>query len=175
MSNLYEYDGKRPTIHPDAWIAPTATVIGDVTVEAGASVWYGAVLRADISPIRIGARSNIQDGVVLHTGPDAPMTIGVDVTVGHGCVLHGLEVGDNALIGNGAVVLDGAVVGPRSVVSAGAVVGPGSTVPTGMIVAGQPAKVIKSVEGSSAELWLDHNAEYYAGLAARHAATTRPI
>ncbi|WP_141015465.1 gamma carbonic anhydrase family protein [Nocardioides sambongensis] len=175
QQNLYEFEGRRPTVHPDAWIAPTATVVGDVTIEAGASAWYGAVLRADISPIRVGARTNIQDGAILHTGYDAPMEVGVDVTVGHGCVLHCLEIGDNALIGNGAVLLDGARVGPRSVVSAGSVVGPGSEVPTGMIVAGQPAKVLKSVAGSSAEQWLDHNAEFYADLAARHSATARPV
>lgn len=173
--NVFEYDGRRPTIHPDAWIAPTATVIGDVTIEAGASVWYGAVVRGDISPIRIGARTNIQDGAILHVGHQAPLTVGADVTVGHACVVHCTEIGDNALLGNGAVLLDGAVVGKRSVVSAGSVVSPGFQVPSETIVAGQPAKVLKPVAGSSAELWLDHNAEFYADLAARHAATAVPL
>jgi len=175
VSNLYELEGRRPVVHPDAWVAPTATLVGDVTVEAGASVWYGVVLRADVAPVTIGARTNVQDGSVLHAGLDARLAVGADVTIGHGCVVHCASVGDGALIGNGAVLLDGVEVGPRSVVAAGAVVSPGTEVPTGKIVAGAPARVIKDVAGSSAELWLDHNAEFYAGLADRHARGARPV
>jgi carbonic anhydrase/acetyltransferase-like protein (isoleucine patch superfamily) len=172
MSNIFEFDGVAPSIDPTAWIAPTATVIGDVTIEAGASIWYGAVLRGDVSPLHIGARANIQDNTVIHAGYDAPLTIGPDVTVGHGCVLHCSSIGAGSLIGNGAVLLDTVVMGERSVVAAGSVVVPGTTVPSGVIFGGAPAKQLRSVEGSSAELWLDHNAEFYFKLAQRHARGT---
>lgn len=174
QGRVFEFEGKRPVIHPDAWIAPTATVIGDVVVEAGASIWYGAVVRADVSPVRIGPRTNIQDNSVLHAGWDSRLDIGEDVTIGHGCVVHCEAIGDNCLVGNGAVLLDGARLEARSVVSAGSVVGPGTKVPSGVIVAGAPAKVLKDVAGSSAEMWLDHNAAFYADLARRHATSAVP-
>lgn len=178
MPLLLEFEGKFPQVHPDAWIAPNATLVGDVVVEAQASIWFGTVVRADVAPIHIGRRSNIQDNCTLHAGYDSPLTVEDDVTVGHGCVLHCTRIGSNALIGNNAVVLDGATVGPRSVVSAGAVVGPGFEVPSGVIVGGQPAKVLKEVSGSSAEMWLEHNAAFYEQLAKRHekshGATTTP-
>lgn len=174
-TQIYSFDGRAPKIHPDAWIAPNATVVGDVTIGAGASVWYGVVIRADVSPITIGARSNIQDNTVIHAGFDAALTIGDDVTIGHNCVVHCAEVGTNALIGNGAVLLDGVRVGARSVVAAGSVVSPGTEVPTGYIVAGSPAKVLRETTGSSAEMWLDHNAAFYGELARKHADTIEPV
>src|SRR6187200_1535994 len=116
---LYEFEGKRPQVHPDAFIADTAVLIGDVTVEAGASVWYGAVLRADICTIVVGAGANIQDNSVLHAAPGQTLVIGPDATVGHGCVVHCAEIGKQALVGNGSTLLDGAVVGPRTLVAAG--------------------------------------------------------
>lgn len=173
--NVFEFEGRAPAIDPSAWLAPTATVIGDVTIGPGASVWYGAVIRGDVSPITIGARTNIQDGSIVHAGYDAPLAVGEDVTVGHACVVHCSEVEDGALIGNGAVLLDAARVGARSVVAANSVVVAGTVVPAGMIAAGQPAKVRGSTEGSSAEMWLDHNAAFYADLARRHQHTTRLV
>lgn len=175
QGNIFEFEGVSPTIHPDAWIAPTATLIGDVSVEAGASIWYGAVLRADCAPLRIGARANIQDNTVIHVGMGEPLTIGAEVTVGHSCVVHCQSVGDGSLIGNAAVLLDGVTVGARSVVAAGSVVVSGTHVPDGVLAAGTPAKVLKETAGSSAELWLEHNAEFYSQLAGRHSATLRRI
>ena len=110
---------------PEAWIAPTATLVGDVRVEAEASIWYGAVLRADFGPILVRRGANVQDGSVLHGGPDPVTEVGEGATIGHLCVVHGAVVHAEALIGNGATVLDGAVVGPRALVAAGATVPPG--------------------------------------------------
>src|SRR5579871_3030201 len=107
---LFAFEGHAPQVSPQAWIAPTATLVGDVTVEADASVWYGAVLRADFGPIVIRRGANIQDGSVLHGGPDPVTEVGPGATVGHLCVVHGCVIGAEALIGNGATVLDNAVV-----------------------------------------------------------------
>src|SRR4051795_7369955 len=119
---LFEFEGKRPTVHPDAFIAPTATLIGDVTVEKGASVWYGAVLRADICTIVIGEGANIQDNSVLHAAPGTSLVVGANSTVGHGCIVHCAEVGEQALIGNGSTLLGGAEIGARRLIAAGPVV-----------------------------------------------------
>ncbi|MGN0062800.1 MAG: gamma carbonic anhydrase family protein [Nocardioides sp.] len=175
QGNIFEFEGVAPTVHPDAWVAPTATLIGDVTVEAGASIWYGAVLRGDVAGLRVGARANVQDNTVVHVGMGEPLTIGADVTVGHACVVHCQSIGDGSLIGNGAVLLDGVTIGARSVVAAGAVVTSGTHVPDGVLAAGTPAKVLKETAGSSAELWLEHNAEFYHQLAGRHAGSLRRI
>src|ERR1700744_4952140 len=121
---LFSFEGRPPTVSPAAWIAPTATLVGDVRVEDDASVWYGAVLRADFGPIIVRRGANIQDGSVLHGGPDPGTVIGEGVTVGHLCVVHGAVIGAEALIGNGATVLDGAVIGDRAMVAAGALVPP---------------------------------------------------
>ncbi len=165
---LYEFEGKRPSVHPEAFVAPTATLIGDVTVGAGASIWYGVVLRADICTIVIGAGANIQDNSVLHAAPGTSLVIGANSTVGHGCVVHCAEVGEQALIGNGSTLLDGAKVGPRTLVAAGSVVTPGTEIPGGMVAAGIPAKPTKPIEGTSSEFWIEHNPPYYQELAQRH-------
>jgi carbonic anhydrase/acetyltransferase-like protein (isoleucine patch superfamily) len=167
---IYEFEGKRPAVHPDAFVAPTATLIGDVTVEAGASVWYGAVLRADICTIVVGAGANIQDNSVLHAAPGQTLVIGPDATVGHGCVVHCAEIGKQALVGNGSTLLDGAVVGPRTLVAAGSVVTPHTELPGGMVVTGIPARPTKPIEGTSSEFWVDQNPPYYQELARRHRA-----
>ncbi|MGZ4211027.1 MAG: gamma carbonic anhydrase family protein, partial [Actinomycetota bacterium] len=122
---LFEFEGKRPQIHESAFIADTASIIGDVTIEANASVWYGVVLRADYGPLVVRAGANIQDGSVLHGPPGHDMEVGPGATVAHLCVVHGARIGEEALIANGATVLDGAVVGARAMVGAGAVVPPG--------------------------------------------------
>ncbi len=168
--NLFEFEGKRPTVHPDAWVAPTATLIGDVTVEAGASIWYGAVLRGDICTIVIREGSNIQDNSVLHAAPEATLTVGPNATIGHGCVVHCDEVGEQALIGNGSTLLDHAVVGAGTLVAAGSVVTPGAQIPAGVVAAGVPCKPTKPIEGTSSQFWVDSNAIYYRDLARRHAA-----
>lgn len=165
---LIEFEGKRPTVHPDAWVAPTATLIGDVTVEAGASIWYGAVLRADVCTIVIKAGTNVQDNSVLHAGPDQTLVVGPNATVGHACVVHCAEVGEQSLIGNGSILLDGATVGSRTLVAAGAVVTPGAEIPGGVVAAGSPASARKPIEGTSSEFWIETNAVYYGELAGRH-------
>jgi carbonic anhydrase/acetyltransferase-like protein (isoleucine patch superfamily) len=163
-----EFEGKRPTVHPEAFVAPTATLIGDVTVERGASVWYGAVLRADICTIVVREGANVQDNSVLHAAPGETLVVGRNATVGHGCVVHCKEVGEQALVGNGSTLLDHAVVGSRTLVAAGSVVTPGTELPAGMVAAGIPAKPMKPIEDSSSELWVEHNPAYYQELAQRH-------
>ncbi len=135
---LFAFEGREPAVSPDAWIAPTATLVGDVHVEAGASVWYGAVLRADFSPIVVRRGANVQDGSILHGDRDVVTEVGEGATVGHLCVVHGAVLGAEALIGNGATVLDGARVGARALVAAGTTVPPGLTVPDGMLAVGVP-------------------------------------
>jgi len=142
---LVEFNGKTPSVADDAFVAPTAVLIGDVTVESGASVWWGAVLRGDWNSIRVGARSSVQDNCVVHCTVMGSTTIGEDVTVGHCAVLHSCTIEDGALVGINAVVLDGAVVGSEAVVSAGAVVSGRAQVEPGMLVGGVPAKPIKEL------------------------------
>ena len=166
----FEFEGKRPTVHPEAFVAPTATLIGDVTVERGASVWYGAVLRADICTIVVREGANVQDNSVLHAAPGETLVIGWDATIGHGCVVHCREVGEQALVGNGSTLLDRAVVGPRTLVAAGSVVTPGTELPGGMVAAGVPARPTKPIAGTSSEFWVEQNPPYYRELAQRHAA-----
>ena len=171
---LFAFEGRAPQVSPEAWIAPTATLVGDVTVEAGASVWYGAVLRADFGPIIVRRGANIQDGSVLHGGEDPVTEVGEGATIGHLCVVHGCVIGAEALVGNGATVLDAAVIGSRSLIAAGATVPPGLVVPDGMIAVGVPARVAGEVKGRAKE-WVDTNPEVYRALARRHAAGVRPV
>jgi carbonic anhydrase/acetyltransferase-like protein (isoleucine patch superfamily) len=170
---LFAFEGHAPQVSPQAWIAPTATLVGEVRVEAEASVWYGAVLRADFGPIIIRRGANIQDGSVLHGGDDPVTEVGEGATIGHLCVVHGCTIGAEALIGNGATVLDQALIGSRALVAAGATVPPGMTVPDGMIAVGVPARVAGEVKGRAQE-WVDTNPEIYRDLARRHAAGVRP-
>src|SRR5271169_1050823 len=148
---LFAFEGHVPTISPTAWIAPTATLIGDVRVEDEASVWYGAVLRADFGPILIRRGANVQDGSVLHGGDDPVTEIGEGATIGHLCVVHGAVIGAEALIGNGATVLDGVVIGSRALVAAGSTVPPGMSIPAGMLAVGTPARIAREVSGSARE------------------------
>ena len=171
---LFSFEGLEPQVSPQAWIAPTATLVGDVRVEAEASVWYGAVLRADFGAIVIRRGANIQDGSVLHGGNDPVTEVGEGATVGHLCVVHGCIIGAEALIGNGATVLDKAVVGARALIAAGATVPPGLVVPDGMLAVGIPAKAAGEVTGRAKE-WVDTNPEIYRELARRHAAGARPV
>lgn len=133
--------GRAPQLDPESWVAPNASVIGQVSLAAGASVWYGTTLRAEMEPIEVGAGSNIQDGVTVHVDPGYPCRVGRGVTVGHNVVLHGCTVEEDSLIGMGAVVLNGAVIGAGSLVAAGAVVPQGMVVPPRSLVAGVPGKV----------------------------------
>ena len=172
---LFEFEGKRPQVDPDAFIAPTATLVGDVTVEAGASVWYGAVLRGDYAPVIVRAGANIQDGSILHAPPDQPCEIGPGATVAHLCVVHGATVGEEALIANGATVLDGATVGARAMVAAHSLVTAGTTIPDEVLAVGSPATVKGPIAGTGAEFWVKVNPGAYQALAARHRAGVRPV
>lgn len=127
--------------HPSTLIFPGAAVVGDVTLGQNCSVWYNAVIRGDEAPIRIGDGSNVQDNAVLHVSEGKPLTLGQNVTVGHGAILHSCTVGDGSLIGMGAIVLDGAMIGQNCMVAAGAVVTPRTQIPDGWLVMGSPAKL----------------------------------
>ncbi len=170
---LFSFEGLAPVISPTAWIAPTATLVGDVRVEDDASVWYGAVLRADFGPITVRRGANVQDGSVLHGGPEGT-EVGEGATIGHLCVVHGAKIGPEALIGNGATVLDGAVIGGRALIAAGATVPPGMQVPDGMLAAGVPARVVGELT-AGAKAWVENNPSAYRELAQRHAAGVRPV
>ena len=171
---LFAFEGREPVISPKAWIAPTATLVGDVRVEAAASIWYGAVLRADFGPIVVRRGANVQDGSVLHGGADPVTEVGEGATIGHLCMIHGAVIGAEALVGNGATVLDGAVIGPRALVAAGATVPPGMTIPGGMLAGGVPARILSEISGGARQ-WVETNPEAYRELARRHAAHTRLI
>jgi len=157
-ARLGRFLDRLPTVHPSVWIAPTATVIGDVTLGEEASVWYGAVLRGDINRIVIGPRSNVQDGAVIHLADDFPTLVGELVTVGHKAILHACTVADEVLIGMGAIVLDGAEIGARSIIGAGALVTGGKVIPPGSLVLGSPAKVVRTLsldEQAAIRTWAD--------------------
>lgn len=173
--NLFEYEGRRPVIADDAFVAATATVIGDVTIESGASIWYGATLRGDDGPIVVRARANVQDGSVIHTTPGVTTEIGEGATIAHLCMVHGAVVEEEALVGNGCVVLDGARIGSRSMVAAMSLVPTGMQVPPGVLVAGVPAQVKRPIAGTAAEDWVKLNPIYYPELARRHRTGTRRI
>lgn len=171
---LYAFEGVAPTVHETAFVAPTATLVGDVTVEEGASVWYGAVVRADYAPVVIRAGANVQDGAVVHAPPGMPCEIGPGATVAHNCVVHGATIGAEALIANGAVVLDGAVVGAGSLIAGGSTVRPAAEIADGVMAAGAPAQEKGPIAGTPAEFWVTVNPQAYRDLAQRHRAGIEP-
>lgn len=141
---IYPYEGIYPTIHPAAFLTDDVIVVGNVTIDEEANIWFGCVVRGDVNAIGIGARTNVQDGSLLHvTWQKYALRIGSDVTIGHGAILHGCTIGDGCLVGMGARVMDGAAIGDGSLVAAGALVTQHVAVPPGMLVAGVPAKVIR--------------------------------
>ena len=169
---LYALDDLAPTLAEGAWAAPSADLIGDVRLAARASVWFGAVIRADNTPIIIGEESNIQDGAVGHSDPGAPLVIGARVTVGHQAILHGCTIGDQALVGMGARILNHAVIGANSLVGAGALVTEGKVFEAGTLIVGSPARVLRPL--SQAEIaGLALSAAHYAHKARHYAASLR--
>jgi carbonic anhydrase/acetyltransferase-like protein (isoleucine patch superfamily) len=172
---LYSFEGRSPKIAPTAFVAPTATLVGDVTIEAGASVWFNTVLRADYAPVIVREGANVQDGSVLHAPPGIPVDIGPGATVAHMCLIHGVHVGPEALIANHATVLDGAVIGSRSLVAAGAVVVGGTKIPDEVLVVGAPATVKGPIAGTGAEMWVNVNPKAYQELAQRYLTGLEPI
>ena len=172
---LYSFEGRVPQVHTSAFVAPTATLIGEVIVEEGASVWYGAVLRADFSPVIVRAGANVQDGAVIHGPPDLPTEVGTGATVAHLCVVHGATLGQECLIANGATVLDGARIGARTLVAAHSLVAAGADIPPDVLAAGSPAVVKRALPGTPAEFWVKNNPAAYAELARRHARGVTPV
>jgi len=172
---LFEFDGKAPQVHPSAFVASTATLVGEVIVEEGASIWYGAVLRADYSPVIIRTGANVQDGSILHGPPGMPCEIGPGATVAHLCVVHGAVVGEEALVANGCTVLDGARIGARTMVAAHSLVAANAEIPDEVLAAGSPAIVKRPIAGTPAEFWVQTNPGAYADLAQRHRELVRPV
>jgi carbonic anhydrase/acetyltransferase-like protein (isoleucine patch superfamily) len=170
---VIDFGDRTPEIHPQAWVAPGATIVGSVRLSAGASVWYGCVLRADTDDISLGADSNLQDGCVVHADPGFATVVGSGVSVGHRAVLHGCTVEDGALIGMGAIVLNGARIGAGSLVAAGAVVLEGTVVPPGSLVAGLPARVRRDLTEEE-RAGIVRNTQRYVERARAHAAATTP-
>jgi carbonic anhydrase/acetyltransferase-like protein (isoleucine patch superfamily) len=156
----FELDGRRPRVHVDAFVAPTAVLIGDVEIGPGASVWFGAVLRGDQAPIVVGAGTNVQDNAVVHCARGLPTVIGANVTVGHMACLEGCVVEDGAVIGMGSIMLQRSRLGAGAMLAAGAVLPEGRHVPSGHLAAGVPADVKKPLTGSSAR-WVASSAEHY--------------
>ncbi len=170
---LYKINDSAPSLPQDgsAWIAPSADVIGDARLGEQVSVWFGAVIRADNTPIVIGDRSNVQEGAMLHSDPGAPLSIGSDCTIGHHAILHGCTLGDNVLVGMGATILNNAVIPDNCLVGAGALVTEGKTFPSGSLIVGVPAKAVRDLDEKaiaglrrSARDYADKRAVYRTGL-----------
>ncbi|NBW06636.1 MAG: gamma carbonic anhydrase family protein [Caulobacteraceae bacterium] len=173
---VYSLGDKKPQLPPEGeyWIAPNAVVLGDVILKPGASVWFGSVLRGDTDTLTVGENSNIQDLSVLHADAGVPLTIGANVTVGHKVMLHGCTIGDNTLIGIGAVILNGAVIGKNCLIGANALITEGKVIPDGSMVVGQPGKVVRELnEGQIAAL--EMSAQHYVQNWKRFAAELKPL
>lgn len=164
---ILPYEGKVPLIHPSVFVAPTAVIIGDVEIDEGASVWFGAVVRGDMAPIRIGARTNIQDNCTIHVDVELPAIIGKGVTVGHNAVVHGCTIADDCLIGMGSLVLNRACIESGSIIAAGAVVTEDSRIGPEMLAAGTPA-VVKKALGASAVAGIRDAAARYCELVEKY-------
>ena len=170
--SLYALGESEPVLGEGAWVAPSADLIGDVQLGPRASIWFGAVIRADNTPILIGGESNFQDGAVGHSDPGAPLTVGERVTVGHQAILHGCTVEDEALIGMGARILNGAVIGSQCIVGAGALVTEGKTFEPRSLIVGSPARAIRALSDAQVAM-LRESASHYAEKAAHYARTLR--
>ncbi len=172
---LWSLDGVAPRVAEDAWVAPTASVIGDVTLGARASVWWHCVLRGDGNPIRVGEGSNIQDGTIIHIAAGRfPTLIGRDVTVGHACIVHACTLADRAFVGMGATVLDGAVIEEGGMLAAGGLLTPGKRIGPDELWAGSPARLMRVMDAGERAAW-DRTAPHYAALAARFRAGLAPV
>ncbi|WP_397449541.1 gamma carbonic anhydrase family protein [Pseudomonas sp. NA-150] len=169
----YRLGDSRVETHPQSWVAPNATLIGKVKLDAGASVWFGAVLRGDNELIHIGENSNVQDGTVMHTDMGAPLNIGKSVTIGHNVMLHGCTVGDYSLIGINAVILNGAKIGKYCIIGANSLIGEGKEIPDGSLVMGSPGKVVRELTEGQKKM-LEASAAHYVHNAQRYARDLAP-
>lgn len=175
MGRLGTLDGNTPQVHPEAWVAPGALLVGRVTLGRGASVWYGSVLRADDDEIIVGAECNIQDQCCLHVDRGEPAVLGERVSLGHRATVHGAQVDEGALIGIGAIVLGRARIGAGSLVAAGTVVRPGQQVPAGVLVAGVPGRIVRELTDADRATFAGTPASYMARAAAHRAASWRDV
>nr|WP_272891743.1 gamma carbonic anhydrase family protein [Stutzerimonas stutzeri] len=158
----------RVETHPQSWVAPGATLVGKIRLEAGANVWFGAVLRGDNELIHIGENSNVQDGSVMHTDMGYPLTLGTGVTVGHNAMLHGCTVGDYSLVGINAVILNGAKIGKYCIIGANTLIAEGKEIPDGSLVVGSPGKVVRELTEQQKKM-LEASAAHYVHNAQRYA------
>ena len=171
---IYALDGHAPQIHPEAWVAPGAHVMGKIVLEDAASIWFGAVLRGDNEEIRIGRGSNVQENCVFHTDMGYPLTIGTNCTIGHKAMLHGCTIGDGSLVGMGATILNGARIGKGCLIGAGALITEGKEIPDGALVMGAPGKVVRVLD-AEAQARLIKSAEGYQANARRFLAGLTPL
>ena len=168
-ATILPFEGKTPQIHDTAFVAPGACLIGDVEIGPGASVWYNCVLRADLNRIVVGARSNVQDGTIIHVEPDLPALIGEDALVGHMALLHACTVEDRAFVGMGSIAMDGARIGAGAMLAAGALLAPGKAVPPRELWAGRPARMMREI-GDDELARMASQTALYCDLARRHRA-----
>ena len=171
---VYALGDKTPQIDVDTWVAPDANVIGDVVLEAGVSVWFGATLRGDNEPITIGSGTNVQENTVMHSDMGYPLSIGAGCTIGHKVMLHGCTIGENSLIGMGAIVLNGAKIGKNCLIGAGALITEGKVIPDGSLVMGSPGKVVRAVDAPTIE-GLRASARHYQDNMRRFRAELAPL
>lgn len=157
---IYALDDVLPEIAEDSWIAPNAVLVGRVSIATGASVWFGATLRGDNERITVGEGSNVQENCIMHTDMGFPLTIGRNCTVGHGAILHGCTIGEESLVGMGAVVLNGARIGRHCLIGAGALIAEGKEIPDGSLVLGSPGRVVRELDAKAREM-LRESAEIY--------------
>ncbi len=168
MTVKYRLGDSRVETHPQSWVAPNATLVGKILLDAGANVWFGAVLRGDNELIHIGENSNVQDGSVMHTDMGYPLTLGTGVTVGHNAMLHGCTVGDYSLVGINAVILNGAKIGKYCIIGANTLIAEGKEIPDGSLVVGSPGKVVRELTEQQKKM-LEASAAHYVHNAQRYA------
>jgi|TARA_B100000214_G_scaffold120976_1_gene85681 carbonic anhydrase/acetyltransferase-like protein (isoleucine patch superfamily) len=160
---IYDFEKNVPEVHPEAWVAPNATIIGKVKLEKNSSIWFNAVLRGDIELITVGENSNIQDGSVLHTDPGYPLTIGKGVTIGHMVMLHGCQISNDTLIGIGSIILNNAKIGKNCIIGANTLVTENKVIPDNSLVVGSPGKVLRKVTDEEIKSILENGKHYVDG------------
>lgn len=171
---LYALGDLTPKLHDDSWVAPDANLIGQVILDAAASVWFGTTIRADHEPIRVGAGSNVQENCVFHVDAGFPLTVGAGCTIGHKVMLHGCTIGDNSLIGMGATVLNGAIIGKNCLIGAGALITENKTIPDNSLVMGVPGKVVRELDAAGIA-GLQASAAHYQQQMRRYRADLRAV
>ncbi len=157
---IYDFEKNVPEIHPEAWVASNATIIGKVKLEKNSSIWFNAVLRGDIELIKIGENSNIQDGSVLHTDPGYPLTLGKGVTVGHLVMLHGCQISDNSLIGIGSIILNNAKIGKNCIIGANTLITENKIIPDNSLVVGSPGRVLRKITDEEIKSIIENGQHY---------------